>query len=232
MAALIDIIPGVITDYNEQTGEVIIKAKYTDIPAMIRREYKNVQIQMVDGRPLSDKQRRSCYAMIAEIADYTGDDKQSQKEFLKLDFWTSELYQTADTMFSLGNAPMSIVAAFQKWLAAFIVRNDIPTKKPLLSYVDDVDDYVFQCLTQKKCCVCGKRADLHHVDAVGMGRDRTDIIHEGMRALPLCREHHTECHTMPQVEFNKKYHLCNGVEMDKTLCRIYGLKAGKGKTNA
>ena len=52
-----------------------------------------------------------------------------------------------------------------------------------------------------------------------------DIIHEGMEVLPLCREHHAEAHTMPDAAFFEKYHIPGGIVMDKTLCRLYGLKA-------
>jgi len=130
-------------------------------------------------------------------------------------------------MFSLSDAPMSIVAAFQSWLARFIVRNDVPTNKPMLEYVDDVQDYVYACLVNKKCPICGKKADIHHVTAVGMGRDRTEIIHEGMEVMPLCREHHQEFHTIGKADFFKKWHLQGGIECDKTICRIYGLKRSK-----
>lgn len=63
------------------------------------------------------------------------------------------------------------------------------------------------------------------VDVVGMGRDRTEIIHEGMRVLPLCREHHTEMHSVGKGEFLSKYHLCDGIPADKTICKLYKLKA-------
>ena len=227
MAAVIDHVRGKIVDYDERRGEIVIRAPYTDIPAMVRREYKEVDIHLIDSRPLSDKQRRSCYAMIREIAIWSGDTTESIKEALKLDFWCGELLQMADSMFSLSDAPMSLVAAFQRWLASFIVRNDIPTKKPMLEYVDDIDAYVYACLINKKCPVCGKKADLHHLDAVGMGRDRTKIIHEGMEVMPLCREHHTEMHTIGKAEFFKKYHFEHGIICDKTICRIYGLKKRK-----
>jgi hypothetical protein len=62
-----------------------------------------------------------------------------------------------------------------------------------------------------------------------MGRNRDTIIHEGMEVLPLCREHHTEVHTIGRDSFMKKYHLGDhGIEADKTICRIYGLKRKKG----
>lgn len=227
MAALNETVRGKIIDYDEQRGELIIRAPYQDFPTMVRREYETVEIMLVDSRPLSGKQRRSCYAMIREIADWAGDDASEVKQYLKTDFWASELMDTADTMFSLSNAPMSIVAAFQRWLARFIVRHDVPCKKSLLSYVDDVDDYVYACIANKKCAICGRHADLHHVDPIGMGRDRETIIHEGMPVLPLCREHHTETHGMPTQEFLKKYHLNGGIPADKTICKLYRLKTRK-----
>lgn len=226
MAAVIDRVRGRITGFDEKRGVVTIEAPYQDFAAMCRREYKEVDIQMIDSRPLSAQQRRSCYAMIREIADWSGDTPEEVKEALKLDFWCGELLQMADRMFSLKDAPMSVVAAFQSWLARFIVRNDVPTKVSMLEYVDDIADYVLACLTQKKCVICGKKADLHHVESVGMGRDRTEIIHEGMEVLPLCREHHTEAHSIGRDSFNEKYHI-RGVEADKTICRIYGLKRRK-----
>lgn len=226
MTAVIDRVRGKIVNYDERRGVVTIEAPYEDFVTMCRREYKEVEITMLDSRPLSDKQRRSCYAMIREIADWMGEIPDSAKEFLKVDFLRTELLEMS-RMFSLSDAPMSVVAAFQSWLARFIVRNEIPTRKPMLEYVDDIDDYVYACLINKKCPICGAKADLHHVDAIGMGRDRTEIIHEGLEVLPLCREHHTEIHTIGKAEFLKRYHLNGGIPADKTICRIYGLKKKK-----
>lgn len=227
MADVIDRVRGKIVDYNERRKVVIIEAPYDDFVRMCRREYKEVEITMLDSRPLSEKQRRNCYAMIREIADWMGDAPESVKEFLKVDFLRSELLEMS-RMFSLSDAPMSVVAAFQKWLARFIVRNEIPTRRPMLEYVDDIGDYVYACLIEKKCPVCGKKADLHHYENIGMGRDRDTIIHEGMEVLPLCREHHTEVHTIGRDSFMKKYHLGDhGIEADKTICKIYGLNTKK-----
>lgn len=232
MAETIDRVKGRIVGYDERRGELLIRAPYSDFAAMCRREYKEVDIQLIDSRPLSDKQRRSCYAMIREIARWSGDDERSMKEILKIDFWCGELLEIADRMFSLSNAPMSIVAAFQSWLAKFIVQNDIPTSVPMLDYVDDLESYTYACLAAKKCVICGKRADLHHVYPLGMGANREEVIHEGMEVLPICREHHTEIHTIGRDTFMAKYHLNGGVTADKTICKIYGLKRQKAKKTA
>lgn len=231
MAEIIDHIKGRIVEYDERRGELIIRAPYSDFATMVRREYKDVDIQLIDSRPLSSKQRRSCYAMIREISDWNGDLPEENKHYLKINFWCTELLQTADTLFSLSNAPMSVVAAFQSYLARFIVRNDIPTKVPMLDYVDDIDDYVYACLINKKCLVCGKHADLHHVRHVGMGRDRDTIDHLGMEVLPLCREHHDEIHTIGKNEFFSKMHIQKGITVDKTIAKIYKLNISKEKKN-
>lgn len=229
--SVIDRTRGKVVGYDERTGEVIIRAP-ADFIRLCRREVKEVEITLIDSRRLSDKQRRCCYAMIHAIADETGDDVESIKGFTKQAFWRDELYDTADTLFSLSSAPMSIVAAFQKWLARFIVAHDIPTSWSLLDYVDDTSDYIYACLIHKKCCVCGRPADLHHVDAVGMGRDRAQIVHEGMEVLPLCRTHHTELHTTGKTAFFDKYHIDGGVTADKTICKLYKLNDKKRSKGA
>lgn len=223
----IDRVIGTITNYDERRGVVTIEAPYNNFARMCRRQYKTVEITMIDSRPLSSQQRKCCYALIRAIARWSGDDERSMKEILKIEFWAGELLETADRIFSLSNAPMSIVCAFQKWLARFIIANDIPTSKPMLDYVDDIEDFTFACLAAKKCVICGKRADLHHCDSVGMGRNRDEIIHEGMEVLPLCREHHTEYHTIGKNSFTDKYHV-KGVPADRSICKVYGLKRRKG----
>lgn len=232
MKSPIDIIRGRIVDYDPRTSEVTIKAVYPDWPMMVKREYRDCNIQMIDGRPLSDKQRRTCYALLRDIANFSGMGLDPTKEYMKIKFLTEDLQETADQMFSLSSAPMSLVCAFQRFLVHFLLDWDIPCSIPLLDFVDDVQDYLYACLMAKKCCVCGKPTDLHHIDHVGSGRDREEIIHEGMEVLPLCREHHTEVHAIGQLTFNEKYHISGGIVLDRKMCKLYGLKAKEENRSA
>lgn len=225
MKTPIDVVTGRIVGIDERSGDVTIVAHYDDWYTLSKRQYSECWVEMKDARPLSDKQRKMCHALMNEIADWSGSERSLMKQQLKLDFIIGELGETAERLFSLSNAPMSLVAAFQRFLIRLVLEYDIPTKKPMLEYVDDVSDYVYSCLMTKKCCICGRPSDLHHIERVGMGRNRDEILHEGMEAIPLCREHHTEAHTMPDEEFFAKYHLDGGIPLDKTLCRMYRLKA-------
>lgn len=226
MKSPIDVIKGRIVDID-QNGKLTIEAYYPDWRTMTRREYSECNIQMIDGRPLSGKQRRTCYKLLREISNYTGMGLDPTKEWTKIKFLAEDLEETADKIFSLSDAPMSLVCAYQRFLIRFILDWDIPCSFSLIDFVDDVDDYIYACLAHKKCCICGRDCDLHHVDRVGMGGDREEMVHEGMEALPLCRGHHMELHAIGDREFYAQYHLSNGVIIDKFLCKIYGLKSDK-----
>ena len=223
MARLIERIRGRIVGYDEKRRELLIRAPYVDFATMDRREYQEVDVIPIDSRPISDRQRRCCYAMLNAIAAWSGEEIDILKDHFKLDF-IARMDEDME-LFSLANARMSVVAAFQSYLARFIVANDVPTRQPMLDFVDDIEDYVYQCVIHKKCPVCGKRAELHHYESIGMGRNRDTIIHEGMEVLPLCREHHIEIHSIGRETFMNEYHLGkHGIVADRTICKIYGLK--------
>ena len=55
--------------------------------------------------------------------------------------------------------------------------------------------------------MCGRPGEIHHVDAIGMGRDRRRVDDRRMRKICLRREHHTEAHKIGQPAFMDKYHV-------------------------
>ena len=216
------VIKGKIVDLRED-GTAVIEAPI-GVGAFVHRKIKEVYVDPIDGRPLSDRQRRMCYALINAIAQWSGGSPEEVKETFKLDFWAEHVDTLADKIFSLSNAPMSLVAEFQRFLVAFILTHDVPTKYPLREYVDDIEAYTYFCVVRRKCAVCGRAADLHHIDAIGMGSDRTQAEHLGREVMSLCREHHTEIHAIGKAAFMEKYHLDGGVIADKTILKIYGLR--------
>ena len=207
----------------KEDGTAVIMADI-DISKYIKQNTKECYVEYIDSRPLSHEQRKMCYALINAIAEWSGNSTQDIKEAFKLEFWADKVETIGDKIFSLSNAPMSLVADFQRFLIGFILENNVPVKRPLLEYVDDINHYVYMCLIHKKCAICGKKSDLHHIDTVGMGNDRTEVQHEGREAMSLCREHHNEMHQIGKASFFEKYHLNGGVKIDKTICKIYGLK--------
>ena len=75
MKSPIDRVKGKVVDVRN--GAVIIAAPDDDWQTLTRREYKECWIELIDSRPLSDKQRRACYALINAIAEHFGDGRES-----------------------------------------------------------------------------------------------------------------------------------------------------------
>lgn len=63
MKTPVDVVTGTIVDVSDN-GVVTIKAQYDDWFTLTKRGYSKCLVQMIDSRPLSDKQRRACYALL------------------------------------------------------------------------------------------------------------------------------------------------------------------------
>ena len=205
-------------------GTAIIRAQIPNIEQALRRGFLKVEIILWDGRRISPEQRRKCYALLGEIAEYTdgirtAETVDEQKRLLKMEFMLRRMEATERRMFSLSDCDMSTAREFITYLIDFIIANDIPTRVPLIDNCDDIAAYMYACTMHRKCAVCGKAADIHHCEGsrIGAGVDRTKVHQLGREVLPLCRVHHTECHS-DETGFIKKYHL-QKVKIDEALCK-------------
>lgn len=216
-----EIAPGKIVDVVD--GGLVVFVPYGDMEKIIKRQYNEVQVGLPDGRRISPEQRRKAYALMREIGEFYGYEQSEIKDVMKHDFVANHLKQLQRELFSLSDCDVTTAKEFISYLIDFILRNDIPTRVPLASLADDIDRYMYSCLMRRKCCICGQKADIHHWTRIGMGANRKTVIHEGMPLEPLCREHHTECHTMAQEEFDERYHI-KPIKATKEICKTLGLK--------
>ena len=77
------------------------------------------------------------------------------------------------------------------------------------------DAYLIQCIRYKRCCICGKTAEIHHVDAIGMGNDRRHVDDSEKKIAALCRIHHSLAHQKGWVQFADAYKVY-GIEKYRT----------------
>ena len=222
-------ITGIIRDVDEH-GTLTILAGVPSVARAMLRQYRTCTIILEDGRRITPKQRAKIYALLGEIDEYvnglrTPEGQEEQKNILKLKFMLDCMTDAERKMFSLSDCSETTARAFITYVIDFIVANDISTAFPLYEKAEDIEHYVYACLANKKCAVCGRPCDLHHAEGsrIGMGSDREKAHHLGREALPLCRKHHDECHGMPEREFLEKYHLAP-VKLDEKLCKVYGLR--------
>jgi hypothetical protein len=219
---------GYIKEVNEK-GEIVILARLPNLERAIDRQYNEVEIIFQDGRKISPEQRRKVFALIGEIAEFVDGFRNAEtieetKNLMKWQFIMERLESQERKLFSLANCDMTLARNFIDYLISFIIKNDIPSSVSLLDNCEDIGAYIYACLVNKKCCICGQAADLHHVEGsrIGQGNDRNEVHHLGRECLPLCRVHHGEAH-QGEADFISRYHL-EPVKIDDKICRVYRLK--------
>ena len=179
------------------------------VPKDIREYLKKYQkggkveseLRLDDPRYISSKQRKAIYATVNDISEWYGDVPEYMKEILKAYFITE--YDL--NYFSLGNCSVTTARKFLDYLLEFALKHDISLSESGLERTDNIDRYLWMCLKHRKCAICGAKADLHHVQAIGAGRNRKTVDDSKNLKMALCRTHHTEAHTIGVDSFNAKY---------------------------
>ena len=184
----------------------------------LNKGWLKCEIKFDDGRSISSEQRRKAYATIRDISDWNGDLPEYLKEYFKYDF----MAETGVDYFSLSDCSVTTARHFISHIVHFCLVHGVPLTDLAVNRTDDADRYFYDCLMNKRCAHCGKDAVFHHVDRVGMGRNREEICHLGMSGQALCPVCHDEVHMIGQKAFDSKYHIY-GIKADKEICRVYNL---------
>ena len=86
----------------------------------------------------------------------------------------------------------------------------------------DFLDYV----RQENCLMHGdEKAEPHHLDAVGMGRNRKREMVEHLTVVPLCRICHMELHTIGFETFEDRH----GINLWRQNSRLLGRWVWRGR---
>lgn len=185
---------------------------------IFKKQITSCEIRLDDGRTISVDQRKKIYATLRDIAEYTGYTIEDCKQIMKCKFYEA----TGNKEFSLSNTDITTAYEFQEYLIEFCLEWNIPLSDEGIDRCANIERFIYKCLMTKKCCICGRKADLHHVEAIGKGRNREHINHIGIPSLPLCREHHTESHVIGQISFIEKYHL-TPIKINTEITKLYNL---------
>lgn len=184
-----------------------------------------VNMQKVDNRYITDQQRKFIFALCKDFSDYTGYDKEEARDMLQ----TANAQAKGIDVKSLSNCDMTYANGLIDYIITYFISNDIPFNANTIrenQYTFDEKQTYIMAL-KRVCVVCGQiHADIHHVDHIGNGFNRNKISHIGKRALPLCRAHHAEVHSIGEQKFLQKYHLSPFV-INKNM--EYFIKKGKIK---
>lgn len=188
---------------------------------MLQKQVKCVEIRLVDGREITADQRKKIFATIRDISLWSG----HEPEYLRYLFtWYFIAENDGMECFSLSNVDRTTAGMFVDYLVKFCLDHDVPTRESLKDRCDDVYKYLYGCMESRKCAICNQYAEIHHVDRIGMGRDRENIVHVGLNAIALCRKHHILAHVNEQKLFSENH--IHGIPLDDYLCKKLNLKTG------
>ena len=233
---------------SNDNGALTIVAPFSDSYLLDRQQITECEIRLDDGRTISADQRRKIFALIRDITDWVSQIKgpkvnccgyQISREELEtlrrmqllylIDYADTEAvrYQLTQhycsivniDLFSLSAVDMTTARDFIDWLVELCVVHGIPCIDTLLNRCEDIGRYLYACVANRRCAVCGAKADIHEVDKVGAGRNRRTIHHLGQRVQPLCRKHHGEAESTGQETFDRKYCM-DSIRLDEHLCEI------------
>lgn len=201
--------------------QLVIKPNSMIDRELLQKNVDLVEVRLVDGREISAEQRKKAYATLNEIAKWSGTPPEMVKDYLKFIFCG----ETGEKWFSLSDCTVSTAREFITYLINFCFRFGVPTQDSLLDRTDDISKYLYLCLEHRKCAICNARAEVHHIDTVGMGNNRNSINHIGKEAIALCRKHHREAHTKGK-QFLDDNHIY-GIKLDEYLCKKLKLRGKK-----
>ncbi len=215
------IVTAKILQYEQ--GELTVKPMEPIGRELVQKQIKTVEIRLDDGRSISADQRRKIFAIIRDISLWSGHEPEYLRQYLTWDF----LSGTGGEWFSLSAVDRSTAREFITYLIEFCFYNSVPTKDTLLHETDDIGKYLYLCLEHRKCAVCNQAAEVHHVDRIGMGRDREQAVHIGLKAVALCRKHHEQAHGK-EKRFFQEHHIY-GIRLDTYLCGCLSLNTKNRK---
>ena len=196
----------VLEKYRIDQDGTVLQIKIPDVDLIqyiVEKKARYAEIRIDDGRTITSLQRRKAYATIRDISSWTGYLPEEQKEWLKYLY----IERTGNPYFSLSDCSMDTAREFINTILDYALEEGIPLSERGIERTDDIGRYLYSCIKNKKCAVCGRSGEIHHVDAIGMGRDRKTVDDSRYKKICLCREHHTAAHQRGMKAFEQMYHV-------------------------
>lgn len=185
-------------------------------------EIKNIsgcEIRMDDGRLISGSQRKMIYKTLDDIADFLGFKengrlRKQELELVKKMFKKihCELCNVPD--FSLSDCSMDEASSFITTLIEFCFDYGVQMDDYMVNRTDNIGHGLKYALIAERCCICHRKGQMHHWDAIGMGNNRSTYDDKDNRKIELCNGHHKIAHNLGRNRFSKMYHVY-GIKFDE-----------------
>lgn len=176
-------------------------------------------------------QNNMIYALINDIVrhHYNDNEKTHKREFKRDTESIKKVLKVgfaAETglpeNFSTARLSKDQATDFISFILEFCFQFDVPLSRPGIELTSDINRYLFLCIKYRKCAVTGRRGEIHHINAIGMGRDRREYDHSKSLLICLSREKHNEVHKIGWEAFKSKYHV-DGIRLTEEAVKKLGI---------
>lgn len=211
---------------NENGEQELIIRLDKEIPGYKLKQYADESgvvygtFLLYDTRIITAQQRMKIHAMCGEIGKDRGLTIDEVKTELKTKFCDERKKPWFSTSEKEENCTIELAREFISFLIDFCFMENIAFQDSGLELHDDIKDYLYLCLLHRKCAICNKKGEIHHVDSIGAGNNRKRADHTKHEIMCLCRIHHTESHAIGQQTFAKKYHVVGILVTEEQLKRM------------
>lgn len=209
-----------------KNNEITLRLKdKVDIKALSEKaigEHIYGVFEVYEKDTITQLQRKHFYALLGDYSEYTGVPLDATESYFKYRFMVEE---GLDELPSVARNMMkkSTASKLLTFIITDLIHKEIPFRKQQFYLTTDTNKMLYAMTLKRLCVVCGKpNADIAHFEAVGQGRNRRKINHEKHHLLSLCREHHTEQHTIGWTEFMNKYHV-KPIKLDNQAIKQLGI---------
>jgi len=186
---------------------------------MIENGYPlDVELNIIDGRKITIKQRKKIFALINDIYMHTGQPQDDLRQMFQFYLQTIKGYDPI----SLSNCSVTVARELIEVILEWTFLHNVPLNHKTSDLLKEDAKFIYLTVINRQCIICGKpKSDLAHKQAIGRGRNRNKMDHYGHEVLALCRNHHTEQHQIGINSFNRKYHLENSwIKVDDRLNKM------------
>lgn len=190
-----------VRESREGTEMIVRIPGHNLADTFLTKRIRDGELRYNDGRSITNEQRKKAYATIRDMAEWTGYPPEDMKELMKYEF----MIRAGEDYFSLSDCSVDLAREFISTLIEFSLEHGIQLSELAIDRTDDIGRYLYYCIKHKRCAVCGRPGEIHHVDTIGMGNDRRQVDDSNYRKICLCREHHTEVHKIGLNDFEKKH---------------------------
>lgn len=95
------------------------------------RQYDEVIVEFKDGRHITPEQRKKAWALMTDIATWSGNGKDEVYAALKYDFTVRTVDTFKKHLFRLSQADITTARAFIDFCVDFMLEHGVPSREPI-----------------------------------------------------------------------------------------------------